>query len=54
VSSSSPAAPYTVASDGTLTVFGLQGCVSPDGSFAVLGGGTQAGSDPTIAFLVRR
>jgi hypothetical protein len=49
---------YTVAADGTLTVdaggSGLRGGISQDGSFAVLGGGTLAGSNPTICLLCRK
>ena len=48
--------PYAVAADGTLTVTAadtLTGAVSPDGRFAVISGGTNAGSDIRLIFLLR-
>jgi hypothetical protein len=49
---------YTVAANGKFTVDAggnvLQGGISQDGRYAVLGGGTVAGSEPTILLLLRK
>jgi hypothetical protein len=49
---------YTVAANGKFTVDAggnvLQGGISQDGRYAVLGGGTVAGSEPTLVLLVRK
>jgi hypothetical protein len=48
---------YTVSADGTLTLTTagttLIGGVSPTGDYAVLSGGTTAGSLPQLWFLIR-
>jgi hypothetical protein len=48
---------YTLATDGTLTLTTagttLVGAVSPTGAYAVVAGGTTAGSLPQLRFLVR-
>jgi hypothetical protein len=60
VIAASPALPgtYTVSPDGTvhLTAAGdtFLGGISQDGQFVVLGGGTNAGSNPTFQVYVRR
>ena len=52
------AATYSVAANGTLTVIGggntMVGAVTQDGSFAVAGGGTNAGSDPILVLLCKK
>jgi len=48
------ASSYAVVGNGGLTVGGGLGAVSADGVFAVLGGSTTNGQNPTFTFFVRR
>lgn len=44
---------YAVGADGTITLSGGAGAVSPSGAFAFIGGPTAGGSDPELWILVR-